>query len=33
MEEFGVTTGNQTAVYQAWYEEVVSSGLTGALIW
>ncbi|PBK88327.1 mannanase [Armillaria gallica] len=33
MEEFGVTTGNQTAVYQAWYEEAVSSGLTGALIW
>ncbi|KAK0463815.1 mannanase [Desarmillaria tabescens] len=32
MEEFGVTT-NQATVYDAWYQEIVSSGLTGALIW
>lgn len=32
LEEFGVTT-DQATVYQAWYQEVVSSGLTGALIW
>ncbi|KAK0461131.1 mannanase [Desarmillaria tabescens] len=32
LEEFGVTT-NQATVYGAWYQEVVSSGLTGALIW
>jgi mannan endo-1,4-beta-mannosidase len=32
MEEFGVTS-NQPAVYTAWWNEVVSSGLTGDLIW
>ncbi|KAG7449553.1 mannanase [Guyanagaster necrorhizus] len=32
IEEFGVTS-NQDTVYTAWYQEVVSSGLTGALIW
>ncbi|KZP21648.1 glycoside hydrolase family 5 protein [Athelia psychrophila] len=32
IEEFGVTT-NQVAVYTAWYAEIESSGLSGALIW
>ncbi|PPQ92323.1 hypothetical protein CVT25_008529 [Psilocybe cyanescens] len=32
LEEFGVTT-NQPTIYQAWYNEVISSGLTGDLIW
>jgi len=32
MEEFGVTS-NQSAVYTAWWNEVLSSGLTGDLIW
>ncbi|KAF8883324.1 glycoside hydrolase superfamily [Gymnopilus junonius] len=32
MEEFGVTS-NQSAVYTAWWNTVISSGLTGNLIW
>ncbi|KAH9479822.1 putative mannan endo-1,4-beta-mannosidase A [Psilocybe cubensis] len=32
LEEFGVTS-NQPTIYQAWYNEVISSGLTGDLIW
>ncbi|KAF8883320.1 CEL4b mannanase [Gymnopilus junonius] len=32
MEEFGVTS-NQSAVYTAWWNTVISSGLTGDLIW
>ncbi|EKM61758.1 glycoside hydrolase family 5 protein [Phanerochaete carnosa HHB-10118-sp] len=32
MEEFGVTN-NQTGVYTTWYSTVISSGLTGDLIW
>jgi mannan endo-1,4-beta-mannosidase len=32
LEEFGVTS-NQAQVYTAWFNEVVSSGLTGDLIW
>ncbi|KAF9005377.1 mannanase [Hymenopellis radicata] len=32
LEEFGVTD-NQATVYTAWYTEIVSSGLTGDLIW
>lgn len=32
LEEFGVTT-NQTAVYTSWYSTIISSGLTGDLIW
>ncbi|KZP21672.1 glycoside hydrolase family 5 protein [Athelia psychrophila] len=31
-QEFGVTT-DQVAVYTAWYAEIESSGLSGALIW
>lgn len=32
LEEFGVTDG-QAATYTAWYNSVISSGLTGDLIW
>jgi len=32
VEEFGVTT-DQTTTYTAWYNTIVSSGLTGDLIW
>ncbi|PPQ65193.1 hypothetical protein CVT24_011377 [Panaeolus cyanescens] len=32
IEEFGVTS-NQPTVYTAWYNQIVSSGLTGDLIW
>ncbi|KAF8893383.1 CEL4a mannanase [Infundibulicybe gibba] len=32
LEEFGVTD-NQATVYSAWFSEVVSSGVTGDLIW
>nr|AGV52632.1 Man5A [Irpex lacteus] len=32
VEEFGVTS-NQSAVYTVWYSDIVSSGLTGDLIW
>ncbi|KII92378.1 glycoside hydrolase family 5 protein [Plicaturopsis crispa FD-325 SS-3] len=32
LEEFGVTT-NKTDVYTAWYNTILSSGLTGDLIW
>jgi hypothetical protein len=32
MEEFGVTT-SQLATYTTWYSTVISSGLTGDLIW
>lgn len=32
MEEFGISE-NITDVYASWYSEVVSSGLTGDLIW
>ncbi|KAF9564905.1 CEL4b mannanase [Agrocybe pediades] len=32
LEEFGVTT-NQATIYAAWYNEIISSGLTGDLIW
>ncbi|KAI5117037.1 hypothetical protein M0805_004744 [Coniferiporia weirii] len=32
LEEFGVTT-NQEAIYTGWYNEIISSGLTGDLIW
>ncbi|KAG6843608.1 hypothetical protein H0H93_000540 [Arthromyces matolae] len=32
LEEFGVTS-NQATVYQAWWNEVISSGLAGDLIW
>ncbi|KAL5526177.1 hypothetical protein ACEPAG_7516 [Sanghuangporus baumii] len=32
LEEFGVTT-NQAAIYTGWYNEILSSGLTGDLIW
>ncbi|KAI0094184.1 glycoside hydrolase superfamily [Irpex rosettiformis] len=32
IEEFGVTS-DQANVYTAWYNEVISSGLTGDLIW
>ncbi len=32
LEEFGVTD-NQATVYTAWYNEIISSGLTGDLIW
>lgn len=32
VEEFGVTS-DQATTYTAWYNEVISSGLTGDLIW
>ena len=32
LEEFGVTT-NQTGVYTAWLNTVLSSGLAGEIIW
>ncbi|THG98333.1 hypothetical protein EW026_g3826 [Hermanssonia centrifuga] len=32
VEEFGVTS-NQVSTYTAWYNEIISSGLTGDLIW
>ncbi|KAF5385133.1 hypothetical protein D9615_000976 [Tricholomella constricta] len=32
LEEFGVTT-NQPTVYTAWYNQIVSSGIAGDLIW
>jgi len=32
IEEFGVTT-NQASIYTTWLNEVISSGLTGDLIW
>lgn len=32
LEEFGVTD-SQAATYTAWYNSVISSGLTGDLIW
>jgi len=32
MEEFGVTS-NQATVYTAWFNEIVSSGLAGDLVW
>ncbi|KAI0066115.1 CEL4a mannanase [Artomyces pyxidatus] len=32
LEEFGVTS-NQPAVYTVWYNEIISSGLSGDLIW
>ena len=32
LEEFGVIT-NQSATYTVWLNEVLSSGLTGYLIW
>ena len=32
MEEFGVTS-NQSSTYTTWYSTIVSSGLTGDLIW
>ncbi|KAG6895607.1 hypothetical protein C0992_000377 [Termitomyces sp. T32_za158] len=32
LEEFGVTTA-QTTTYQAWFDEIISSGLAGDLIW
>ncbi|KAG6823803.1 hypothetical protein H0H92_008998 [Tricholoma furcatifolium] len=32
MEEYGVTS-NQTGVYGVWWDEIVSSGLAGDLIW
>ena len=32
LEEFGVLD-DQVDIYTAWYDEVVSSGLTGDLIW
>jgi endo-1,4-beta-mannosidase len=32
IEEFGVTD-NQATVYTAWYNQIVSSGLAGDLIW
>ena len=31
-EEFGVTT-NQASIYTLWWNEIISSGLTGDLIW
>lgn len=31
-EEFGVTV-NQAEIYTGWYNEVISSGMTGDLIW
>lgn len=32
LEEFGVTS-SQTTIYTAWFNQIVSSGLTGDLIW
>ena len=32
LEEFGVTT-NQATIYTGWWNEIISSGLTGDLIW
>ncbi|KAF5323251.1 hypothetical protein D9619_013508 [Psilocybe cf. subviscida] len=32
LEEFGVTA-SQSTVYQAWYDKIISSGLTGDLMW
>lgn len=32
LEEFGVTT-NQASTYTAWWNQIISSGLTGDLIW
>lgn len=32
IEEFGVTS-NQTGTYTDWYSTIMSSGLTGDLIW
>lgn len=32
LEEFGITS-DQEDTYTAWYNEIVSSGLTGDLIW
>ena len=32
VEAFGVAK-DQPATYTAWYNEIISSGLTGALIW
>lgn len=31
-EEFGVTV-NQVTIYTGWFNEIISSGLTGDLIW
>lgn len=33
IEEFGVVAADQKTTYTAWLNEVVSSGLTGDLIW
>ena len=33
MEEFGVTIADKASTYAAWYDTIVSSGLTGDLIW
>ncbi|KAJ3986478.1 mannanase [Lentinula detonsa] len=33
MEEFGVTIANQNDTYSGWYSTVLSTGLTGDLIW
>ncbi|KAG8761315.1 hypothetical protein FRC12_009429, partial [Ceratobasidium sp. 428] len=32
IEEFGVTS-NQASTYATWYDAVISSGLTGDLVW
>ena len=32
-EEFGVTVADQATTYTSWYNEIISSGLTGDLIW
>lgn len=32
LEEFGVTS-NQETIYTGWYNQILSSGLTGDLIW
>jgi mannan endo-1,4-beta-mannosidase len=33
LEEFGVVTANQSTTYTLWLNTVISSGLTGDLIW
>ena len=33
MEEFGVTIADKVSTYTEWYNTIISSGLTGDLIW
>ncbi|KAJ7889980.1 CEL4a mannanase [Mycena leptocephala] len=33
MEEFGITDSNRSSTYASWYQTVISTGVTGDLIW